>query len=68
VGLTHRQLEVLQLLAAGLTNAEIAARLFVSPKTVDHHVSAVLMKLEVGSRHDAAAAAVEMGLVDPDLR
>jgi DNA-binding CsgD family transcriptional regulator/tetratricopeptide (TPR) repeat protein len=66
VGLTHRQLEVLELLAEGLTNAEIATRLFVSPKTVDHHVSAVLMKLEVGSRRDAAAAAFELGLVEPD--
>jgi DNA-binding CsgD family transcriptional regulator/tetratricopeptide (TPR) repeat protein len=66
VGLTHRQLEVLELLSEGLTNAEIAARLFVSPKTVDHHVSAVLMKLEVGSRRDAAAAALELGLVQAD--
>ena len=43
-GLTPRQVEVLELVAEGLTNAEIAERLFVSPKTVDHHVSALLAK------------------------
>jgi DNA-binding CsgD family transcriptional regulator/tetratricopeptide (TPR) repeat protein len=64
-GLTHRQLEVLELLGEGLTNAEIAERLFVSPKTVDHHVSAVLMKLEVTSRRQAAAAAIELGVTGP---
>ena len=46
-----------------MTNAEIADRLFVSVKTVDHHVSAILMKLEVTSRSEAAAAAKERGLV-----
>jgi DNA-binding CsgD family transcriptional regulator len=64
-GLTQRQFEVLELLAAGMTNAEIAAELFVSPKTVDHHVSAVLLKLEVKSRHEAAAVAGETGLAGP---
>ena len=44
-GLTARQLEVLSLLAAGLTNAEIADRLVVSPRTAEHHVAAVLAKL-----------------------
>jgi DNA-binding CsgD family transcriptional regulator len=62
-GLTDRQLDVLALLAEGLTNAEIAQRLVVSPRTVDHHVSAVLMTLGVGSRREAARRAYELGLV-----
>jgi DNA-binding CsgD family transcriptional regulator/tetratricopeptide (TPR) repeat protein len=55
-GLTDRQLEVLGLLADGLTNAEIADRLVVSVRTVDHHVAAILAKLNVGSRREAARA------------
>ncbi len=62
-GLTGRQQEVLVLLAEGLSNADIAARLTVSAKTVDHHVSAVLGKLGVSSRGRAAAAARERGLL-----
>ena len=53
-GLTARQLEVLALLAEGLSNAQIADRLTVSAKTVDHHVSAVLGKLGVPTRGLAA--------------
>jgi DNA-binding CsgD family transcriptional regulator/tetratricopeptide (TPR) repeat protein len=60
-GLTPRQMEVLELLVAGRTNAEIADALFLSPKTVDHHVSAVLAKLEVSSRSEAAEVAVDRG-------
>jgi DNA-binding CsgD family transcriptional regulator len=60
-GLTSRQLEVLQLLADGLTNGEIADRLFVSKKTVEHHVSAVYMKLGVTSRSRAVREAERMG-------
>jgi len=60
-GLTDRQLEVLALLAEGLTNAEIADRLVVSVRTVDHHVAAVLAKLNVGSRREAARAAAALG-------
>ena len=62
-GLTGRQVEVLGLLAEGLTDAEIATRLSLSAKTVGHHVSALLAKLGVGSRRQAAAAARRLGLV-----
>jgi len=62
-GLTRREHEVLELLCENLTNEEIAARLFLSVKTVDHHVSAVLGKLDVPSRKLAAAEAVRRGLV-----
>ncbi len=60
-GLTPRQSEVLALIAAGATNAEIARTLVIAPKTVDHHVSAVLAKLGVASRKEAAAVAAELG-------
>jgi ATP/maltotriose-dependent transcriptional regulator MalT len=60
-GLTARQVEVLALIEEGLTNAEVAARLFISPKTADHHVSAILTKLRVRSRREAAEAARRMG-------
>jgi DNA-binding CsgD family transcriptional regulator len=59
-GLTARQVEILRLLAEGRTNAEIAASLVLSVRTVDHHVSAVLQKLGVTNRRDAAAAAREL--------
>jgi DNA-binding NarL/FixJ family response regulator len=54
---------VLDLVSDGWTNEEIAARLFISVKTVDHHVSAVLGKLGARTRRDAAAKAVRLGLV-----
>jgi DNA-binding NarL/FixJ family response regulator len=63
VGLTERQAEVLGLLAGGLSNAEIAARLVISTRTVDHHVSAILRKLGVPSRGEANAYATRLGLV-----
>jgi len=66
-GLTTRQWEVLELLAEGLSNAEIARRLFTSPKTVEHHVSAVLAKLEVHSRAQAISAAQHLELL-PNIR
>jgi DNA-binding CsgD family transcriptional regulator len=61
-GLTPRQLAVLGLLREGMTNAEIADRLVLSVRTVDHHVAAVLDKLGVRSRREAAAAAQELGV------
>ena len=63
-GLTGRQLEVLGLLAEGLRNSQIADRLVLSPNTVDHHVSAVLRKLDVGTRTEAAAEAGRLGIVE----
>jgi DNA-binding CsgD family transcriptional regulator len=60
--LTARQLEILSLMAAGLGNRQIATRLVLSPKTVDHHVSAVLRKLGVANRVLAGRAAMELGI------
>jgi DNA-binding CsgD family transcriptional regulator/tetratricopeptide (TPR) repeat protein len=62
-GLTARELQVLPFLAEGLRNAEIAQRLIVSQKTVDHHVSAILRKLGVRTRGEAAARATRLGMV-----
>jgi DNA-binding NarL/FixJ family response regulator len=64
LGLTRREQEVLDLICAGRSNAEIASRLVISAKTVDHHVSAVLAKLGVGTRH-AAAEAVALASASP---
>ena len=61
-GLTTRELEVLQLVAGGMTNAEIATQLFVSDKTVEHHVSRILGKLCVSNRREAARAAEQLDL------
>jgi len=63
LGLTRREDEVLALLCDGLTNDEIAERLVLSTRTVDHHVSAVLAKLGVSSRGAAVAQARRLGLV-----
>jgi predicted ATPase len=62
-GLTQRQMEVLQLIERGFSNKRIAEQLTISPKTVDHHVSAVLGKLEAVSRGEATAAARDSGLL-----
>jgi DNA-binding CsgD family transcriptional regulator len=60
--LTSRQVEVLALLAQGLRNRQIAERLHLSPKTVDHHVGAILRKLDVHTRGEAGAAARRLGV------
>jgi DNA-binding NarL/FixJ family response regulator len=62
--LTSREREVLRLLARGLTQAEIAGKLFISPKTVGGHIQRVLTKLGVHSRAQAVAFAHEQGLAD----
>jgi DNA-binding CsgD family transcriptional regulator/tetratricopeptide (TPR) repeat protein len=67
-GLTDRQVEVLRLLAVGLTNAEIASRLVLSVRTVDTHVAAILGKLEASTRRDAARRAAELGVIDSAQR
>ncbi|HET6940490.1 MAG TPA: AAA family ATPase, partial [Nocardioides sp.] len=63
-GLTRREQEVLAELARDQTNEEIAARLVISAKTVDHHVSSVLAKLGVANRHEAITKARRLGLLD----
>lgn len=65
-GLTARQAEVLGLLNEGMSNIEIADALFLSPRTVEHHVSAILGKLACSSREEAAAAATSQGLLAPE--
>ncbi len=63
LGLTRREHEVLDLVCAGHTNGQIAARMFISVKTVEHHVSAMLAKLGVATRSAAVAQALRLGLV-----
>ena len=65
-GLSEREVEVLALLATGLRNAEIAERLVVSTRTVDHHVSAILTKLDARNRFEAGQKAIALGLAAPD--
>ncbi len=62
LGLTRREREVLDLICARHTNAEIAGKLFISVKTVDHHVSSVLAKLDTPTRAAAATRAAKLGL------
>jgi DNA-binding CsgD family transcriptional regulator len=61
-GLTQREVDVLTLVAQGLRNAEVAERLFVSERTVHHHVSSILRKLGVDTRGQAAARAQQLGI------
>ena len=65
LGLTERELEVLRLVAAGRSNREIAAELFISPKTASVHVSNILGKLGAASRGEAAAKAHTLRLFEP---
>jgi len=64
-GLTARQMEVLSLMNDGCTNTEIAERLFISSKTVDHHVSAILAKLDAHNRVEAVSVALQSNLINP---
>jgi DNA-binding CsgD family transcriptional regulator len=64
-GLTRREVEVLALIAQGLRNADVAERLFLSRKTVAHHVSAILRKLGARTRGEASAEAARLGLTSP---
>lgn len=66
-GLTVRQMDVLGLLTDGLSNADIAIQLFISPKTVDHHVSAILAKLDARSRAEAVVHATQSGFLNPKI-
>jgi DNA-binding NarL/FixJ family response regulator len=63
-GLSPREVEVLRFVAQGCTDAEVAARLFISPRTVGRHLQSVYNKLGVGSRTAAVAFAFEHDLVD----
>jgi DNA-binding NarL/FixJ family response regulator len=62
-GLSDREIEVLRLLAGGKGNAEIAAELFISPKTVKNHIASILMKLQIDNRIQAAVYAVRTGII-----
>jgi DNA-binding CsgD family transcriptional regulator len=62
-GLTNRELDVLQLLQKAAHNKEIAGTLFISSKTVDHHISSILFKLDVNSRSKAVTEAVRLGIL-----
>jgi len=61
--LTNRELDVLQLLKKSVQNKEIGETLFISPKTVDHHISSILFKLDVNSRMKAVTEAERLGIL-----
>jgi DNA-binding CsgD family transcriptional regulator len=66
-GLTHREAEVLRLLALGLTTQQVADRLVISAKTADHHVQHIYTKLSVSTRGAAALFGIEHGILTAAL-
>jgi DNA-binding NarL/FixJ family response regulator len=64
-GLTHREQEILGLVAQGMTNRQIGERLFITEKTASHHVSNILTKLGVSGRAEAAVASIRLGITRP---
>ena len=66
--LTRREMEILELLGTGLRNKDIAARLFLSEKTVKNHISSIFAKLQVNDRTEAAVLASEYGLTESRRR
>jgi two-component system NarL family response regulator len=62
--LTARELEVLQMLARGLTNKEIGSALHISGNTVRNHVNSIIEKLEVSDRTEAATTAIQRGIIE----
>lgn len=66
-GLTTRQNEVLELLSRDMSNADIADELFISLRTAEHHVAAVITKLDAADRHDAVERARESGLLEEEV-
>ena len=61
--LTEREMDILMLLKESLQNKEIGERLFISPKTVDHHISSILFKLDVNSRSKAVQEALQLEII-----
>ncbi|MBK8503953.1 MAG: response regulator transcription factor [Saprospiraceae bacterium] len=61
--LTRREMDVLHLLKEGLPNKEIASQMFIYAKTVDHHISSILFKLDANSRSKAVAEAARLGIL-----
>jgi DNA-binding NarL/FixJ family response regulator len=62
--LTSREMDILQLLKEEMQNKEIAAQLYISAKTVDHHISSILFKLDAKSRYKAVAEATRIGILN----
>jgi DNA-binding NarL/FixJ family response regulator len=62
-GLTAREVEVLRLLAQGMTDAQMAEQLVISPRTVNNHLTSIYQKIQVSSRSAATRYAVDTGLV-----
>jgi LuxR family maltose regulon positive regulatory protein len=64
--LTHREIEILWILSPGLTNKEIASKLFISPETVKKHTQSIYRKLKVSNRRQAVAHAYDQGILSRD--